>query len=302
MNNKLLCIYHHNCQDGFGAAWAVWKRFKDEVEFHPGIHGEEPPDVLGRHVIIVDFSYKAPVIRDMAKRAASILVLDHHKSAEAELAEFAEAAATWEEHLQQPAGDGVGVQFDMNRSGAVMAWNYFHPGRQLPDLLKYVQDRDLWRFEHSRTKMISAVVFSFPYQFTVWDGLAQQCEDSYWLARLFDTGTGIVRQHDKDVAELIPVTKRPMVIGGFKVPVANMPYMFASDAGHIMSEGEPFAATYYDGATHRHFSLRSAKDGFDVSEIAKQYGGGGHKHAAGFRMPIGWEGDMDFLAEPMEIS
>ena len=37
--------------------------------------------------------------------------------------------------------------------------------------------------------------------------------------------------------------------------------------------------------------LRSTDDGLDVSEIAKQYGGGGHRNAAGFRMDSGWEGE-----------
>jgi len=33
--------------------------------------------------------------------------------------------------------------------------------------------------------------------------------------------------------------------------------------------------------------LRSAKEGgLDVSEIAEKFGGGGHKHAAGFTIPM----------------
>ena len=88
-----------------------------------------------------------------------------------------------------------------------------------------------------------------------------------------------------------------MVIGGQLVPVANLPYTLTSDAGHLMCvephEGSlaPFAACYWDPPDGRVFSLRSAEGGYDVSEIAKAYGGGGHKNAAGFTMPIGWEGD-----------
>jgi oligoribonuclease NrnB/cAMP/cGMP phosphodiesterase (DHH superfamily) len=61
--------------------------------------------------------------------------------------------------------------------------------------------------------------------------------------------------------------------------------IYSSDAGNIMSIGQPFAATYYDSDKHRVFSLRSATDGLDVSEIAKEFGGGGHVHAAGFKVP-----------------
>ncbi len=80
---------------------------------------------------------------------------------------------------------------------------------------------------------------------------------------------------------------RDMEIGGHVVPVANLPYVFSSDAGHLMAKGKPFAACYYDTPTGREFSLRSTDEGLDVSEIAKMYGGGGHRNASGFRVPYG---------------
>jgi len=85
-------------------------------------------------------------------------------------------------------------------------------------------------------------------------------------------------------------------IGGHDVPVANLPYTLTSDAGHRMAQGEPFAACYWDTPEGRVFSLRSSANGLDVSAIAADYGGGGHDNAAGFRMPIGWEGDVSTTA------
>lgn len=76
-----------------------------------------------------------------------------------------------------------------------------------------------------------------------------------------------------------------MVIGGHEVPVASLPYTLVSDAAHAMAQGEPFAACYWDTAEGRVFGLRAADDGLDVSDIAKQYGGGGHAKAAGFKVP-----------------
>ena len=80
------------------------------------------------------------------------------------------------------------------------------------------------------------------------------------------------------------VCQRRMVIAGHDVPVASLPYTLTSDAGHLMAHGEPFAACYWDTPEGRVFSLRSTDDGMDVSVIAKQYGGGGHAHASGFRV------------------
>lgn len=87
-----------------------------------------------------------------------------------------------------------------------------------------------------------------------------------------------------------------MNIGGYNVPVSNLPYAMSSDAGHIMGKGEPFAACYTDTEKGRVFSLRSSPEGVDVSEIAKQYGGGGHKHAAGFTIPLGKAFEMELHA------
>jgi oligoribonuclease NrnB/cAMP/cGMP phosphodiesterase (DHH superfamily) len=102
--------------------------------------------------------------------------------------------------------------------------------------------------------------------------------------------------HDKEVAEAINASFRTMRIGGMAVPVCNVPGMMASDAGNILAEGNSFAASYFDGPANRHFSPRSDKhdpNAANVAKVAEQYGGGGHRNAAGFQMPIGWEGDAE---------
>src|SRR5688572_2371816 len=76
-----VCVYHGDCDDGFGAAWAIWLRWPD-IEFVPGKYGEPLPDMTGKHVLFVDFSAKRPEIEAMAKVAKSIVIIDHHKTAE----------------------------------------------------------------------------------------------------------------------------------------------------------------------------------------------------------------------------
>lgn len=277
---KFLCIYHGNCADGFSAAWVVRKALGEEnVEFHAGVYQNPPPDVANRHVVIVDFSYKRPVMEEIVAKCASLCVLDHHKSAMADLDGL------------HGAHEKVEVYFDMERSGAMMAWQYFFKDRMPPQFIRHIQDRDLWLFKLDGTREIQVSIFSFPYDFKVWDRLVEQCdtEDGWHAMRI--EGIGIERKHHKDIAELVGVSKRRMTIGGHDVPVANLPYTLSSDAGHKMAKGEPFAACYMDTPQGRVFSLRSADDGVDVSEIAKLYGGGGHARAAGFRKEVGWEGE-----------
>lgn len=262
---KPLCIYHANCADGFGAAW-VFKNFADrEFDFHPGVYQQPPPDCEGRDVYLVDFSYKRAVVEEILKAATRVVLIDHHKSAIEDLAPLIESKQ-------------IEALTSLEHSGAVLAWQWFMGNFEpVPQLLLHIEDRDLWRFLLPKTREIQANVFSYPYDFAVWDTLVASD-----MAELAKEGEAIERKHHKDVAELLNVTKRRMCIGGHVVPVANLPYTLVSDAAHQMGIDATFAACYWDTPNGRVFGLRSSETGMDVSEIAKQYGGGGHKHAAGF--------------------
>lgn len=296
---KPLVIYHANCADGFTAAWAV--RQAMDCDFHAAVHGAPPPPADGRDLVLVDFCYPPAVMLELQQIARSILVLDHHKSAAADLPNEGRTAPdkltvvridtadyTWQKFqgwVEADYQEGIRkaiiyALFDMERSGAGITWDFFHPGVRRPELLDHVEDRDLWRFALHGTREIQSAVFSYPYSFEVWDQLMQMP-----VFELMREGLSIERKHHKDVAELVAVAKRQMVIGHYEVPVASLPYTLASDAGHLMAEGQPFAACYYDKAGGRVFSLRSTDDGVDVSEVAKLYGGGGHARAAGFTVP-----------------
>lgn len=259
---KPLCIYHGNCADGFTAAWVADREFMGEIELFAGTYQAEPPDVTDREVYLVDFSYKRPVLEAMREKAKRIVVLDHHKTAEADLRDL----------------DGIETVFDMNRSGARIAWDYWNPGMNAPATLLHVEDRDLWRFAIPGTREVQANIFSHPYELKVWDELMKADPQ-----QLIDEGRAIERKHFKDVNELIQVVTRRMVIGGHNVPIANLPYIHVSDAAHALAaKGEPFAGCYWDTPKGRVFGLRSTDSGVDVSEIAKLFGGGGHRNAAGF--------------------
>jgi oligoribonuclease NrnB/cAMP/cGMP phosphodiesterase (DHH superfamily) len=161
-----------------------------------------------------------------------------------------------------------------------MAWDFLFPQLPRPRFLGFVEDRDLWRFSFAETKASHAYLNSVHHNFEAWDEimLGGALKQTSMLAQ----GEALVRMLGNQVLEAVRSTLRTVEIGGHVVPVANVPGFLASDAGHSMNEGVPFAATYFDTEKRRCFSLRSRPDGADVSLIAGQYGGGGHKHAAGF--------------------
>lgn len=284
-----MVIYHGNCADGFTAAWVAHQVLGDEgVEYVPGFYGKEPPDVTGKHVLMVDFSYKRDVLLDMAHIVRSITILDHHKSAKEDLVDF-----IWDdgdtlltpndlEVYHSGTGTAIQAQFDMERSGAMMTWDYFHLGEHAPALVDYVQDRDLWLFKLHGSRELATWLFSFEYTWENWDNAAVVMMDSRFRRDAVLEGKALERKHDKDIRELLAVNTFEVVIGGHVVKVANMPYTMAADAAHILAEGRPLGATFFINAAGKYsWSFRSTAEGVDVSEIASTLGGGGHARAAG---------------------
>ena len=286
----LHCIYHDNCADGFAAAWAVWAiHGSTDAVYTPAEYNRLPPKVAGHDVVIVDFSYPEETLRVMALEANSILVLDHHKTARDALQSFNPPIGggydDWLAATDQGMIENIAVLFDMERSGAGMAWDYFHPGMPRPRLLEHVEDRDLWRFNHTASKPLHAALTSYPCGFELWDSFMMNSSSPSWLDGFRVEGESILRKQDKDIRAAIESDTRRIIMAGHDVPVLNVPYPWMSDAGHLLCRGEKFAALYTDTPHGRKFSLRS--DGnFDVSAIAKMFeGGGGHVPAAGFTVP-----------------
>jgi oligoribonuclease NrnB/cAMP/cGMP phosphodiesterase (DHH superfamily) len=294
-NDEYLCIYHGNCADGFAAAWVVRKyaiknQLIDRMSFYPGVYQKDPPNCIDKHVIIVDFSYKRPVMELIFSNCKSLTWIDHHKSAIEDMKGFPSS--------DDYHGDVYGAFLDMKHSGSMLTWMHFFGSETPPDLLRHIEDRDLWKFELPGTREIQATLFSYPYSFEIWDKLMRAS-----IPHLIGEGISIERKHHKDIEELIEAAWRPMKIGDYWVPVLNVPYTMASDAGHRMcvmmelneimgyrefSQGivGHFTGTYYDTKTTRNFSLRSLPASkVDVSAIAAEYGGGGHMNAAGFSVP-----------------
>ena len=256
-----LVLYHANCPDGFGAAWAIWKKYPSAV-FVPVDHGQPlPVDPTGRNLLIVDFSYPRPMLEGIAKSAAAIQVLDHHITAKQALADLPYA------------------QFDLNKSGAVLAWEWAHR-MPAPWLLEYVQDKDLFTWKLPDSREINAALSAYPYEFTIWDGMKRDV--------LEQEGRAILRYEHKLVEQIL----QEMVMVEFEgetVPCVQSAIL-TSQIGEHLAATYAFCLIWHDRHGRRYFSMRSREGGADVARIAVKYGGGGHPHAAGFSVsldPIG---------------
>jgi len=250
-----LIIYHGDCPDGFGAAFAAWKLYGEGADYLAVSHGDSPPDIRGRQVVVADFAYDRQTSLALFEAADSLVVLDHHRSAEGEI------------------GDLPFCVFDMERSGAVMMWQHLHR-EPVPPLLQYVQDRDLWRNQLPESEEVSAALRAHPFDFRTWDTID--------IEQLRSEGRTLLA-YQRRMIERIAAHASPVEILGVRVPAVNSPIL-QSELGDRLVKGHPFAAVWWQGAGEvARWSLRSSPTGLDVSEIAARYGGGGHRTAAGFK-------------------
>lgn len=277
-------LYHGDCFDGTAAAWiasnAITKvdAFMDTgglprtQKLIPCQYGEAPPDLKqfkDCSVYILDFSFPRAYLLELNAIARHLQVIDHHKTAQADCAGLPFCS------------------FDMNRSGAGLTWDFFHgAGSPRPKLVDYIEDRDLWRNALPYSKEVHAWIASYPKKAERYDDLADR------LSVNFDNcvaeGSAILRYQTQKVEELAK-EYRLVSISGYMVPLVNAPYQFGSDVCHRLlglNPSWPFAAYFcilQSGDCK--YGLRGRDtDDFDVSEIAKRYGGGGHKKAAGFKV------------------
>jgi oligoribonuclease NrnB/cAMP/cGMP phosphodiesterase (DHH superfamily) len=273
---KDLVIYHDNCVDGFTSAWAAWLDLKERADYKACKYGDVIKVEQHEYdtLYIVDFSFPRDILLEYSQMFRNVVVLDHHKTAQ-------EALENW-----STKPDNLTIRFDMALSGAGMTWNWFHTLTPEPWLISYVQDRDLWKFNLPRSKEISAYIAQFPKTFEDYSQLAKDIQESF--ERTAESGFSLLHQFAQ-LCESIASNSRPITIYAGDKPYdglcVNCPGNFASDVGNILAfESGTFGCTYcFDKTGDVIVSLRSIGD-YDVSAIAKHYGGGGHKNAAGFKI------------------
>lgn len=257
-----LVLYHQSCADGACAAWVAQKAMPD-AELVPCQKYRPAPDVKGREVYCVDFSFPRAELLKMKAEAASLLVLDHHKTAKAEL-------------------EGLDFcTFDMERSGARLAWDHFFPWQTAPNLVQYVEDRDLWRWKLLNSKEVNAAIRSYPLT----PASMAMLVNRLW-SDLVTEGAAILRYQD-ELIESIAFGAQEIDMDGHKV-LAVRSAVLQSELGEKLADGRPFGVVFMDTKEgERLYSLRSRPPaGIDVSVIAKAHGGGGHAAAAGFKVKL----------------
>lgn len=270
-----LILYHgRNCPDGFGAALAAWLYYGDRAEYVGLDHGDvatidDLPPVQGRAVYILDFSFANEVMAAIDERAAKLVMLDHHKSAAEKLTGFA-------------CRCGV-VHFDMGKSGARLAWEFFHPHEPVPALLQYVEDRDIWKWEFAESAAFLSALDMEAQGFERWREIAAFTPEQ--LQQFMARGAAMDEKFRKLAAD-IAEGAQPLVFNGVAGLMVNAPGMFHSLVGDILSaKTGTFGLMWSAGDKGVKVGLRSQRN-FDCIALAESMGGGGHAQACGFKMKV----------------
>lgn len=268
-----LVIYHGECTDGLGAALAAKDAMPHDTEW---IAAKPGWDILnlykgklkGRHVYLLDYSFKRPVMEKLIELGAKITVIDHHKTAEADLKDLV----------------GCSCVFDMEHSGAVLSWSFFNDNEPVPELFKYIETRDLWKFDLPYAPEVSTAIQSYGHNLhdVHWEDMLSNWRD--WFPRLIQEGSAINRFR-RSAISVVQNTVEKVTIWkngtSHEVLAVNAQFL-ASEIGAWLQKEHPVVCIWYwDGKRKVYnFSLRS--NTVDVSAIAVKFGGGGHAAAAGF--------------------
>jgi oligoribonuclease NrnB/cAMP/cGMP phosphodiesterase (DHH superfamily) len=292
-------LYHGNCLDGMVAAQVLASGLHTTdasttlIPVHYDRHNPELTLDLctNRDVYIVDFSYDVEFTRELCAKANSVTFLDHHKTA---IDRFAGLTA-------DDIGENLHMVLDDTRSGAQLAWAYYvdhlacEPDPEWtgeePWYVAHVGDRDLWKFELEGTKAITAALYTVIGDYHAFLAMLRQSREE-----VLAFGEQLLRIHETEIKQSISRQYYGRV-ANFTVPICNA-YTHQSEIGNALSLGQPFAAVWYITGDQIRVSLRSQPDGECVETIAKMFGGGGHKHAAGFTLPV--EHAMEFIPEGMK--
>ena len=267
---KTICYYHRDDLDGVGSA-AIVKKSIPEAELYPVTYSDKPDLELikDNKVIIVDFSFKE--MKEIVALAEEVTWIDHHKTAKELFPKL------WINE------DLPGIR-NLDKAAIELTWEWFYPYKTTPMAIKLIGDRDIWKFAYPETRAFSEsanLTIKSPDD-AIWYKLLEE-NSEHVVSNLLEKGEVLLEAKQKRARKSF-YDGKDITFHGHKARLINTNHD-VSDVGQFTYDlmNYPLALMYSDRGEETIVSLRSKT--VDVSAIAKQYGGGGHKYAAGFSVP-----------------
>ena len=280
-----MVYYHSPCADGMAGAWCAWQRLDHgKTKFIPSSPtvNMSVADCAGKDVYFIDI-LNTRQLAELSISAKSVTVIDHHVTNKAYLDTI-------------PATANVKIIYDVNKSGSQLAWAFFNPDILAePWFISYIGDRDLWKWQLPYSKEIN-MGFQAYGQLNTFDGFEELIwSDEEKMMNKFNAFGSLILEYQENMITSAYDRADCMI---FTAITGQKYYCWMASCYHdIVSElGNRLTAKKLGNGSNPDFSViytfspskmtwrlsfRSTDTGADVSAIAKQLGGGGHRNASG---------------------
>lgn len=294
MIEKAHVLYHANCFDGTMAAaifecanqsrGRVFDAEYQKFDYDRDIGGVEK--FRDKYLFVLDMTLPTEVLNEIATVAKSVIVIDHHPKAREQASAKREAPGSFADNVQFVTDSDI-----FRQSGAQLTWNYFFFGAETqPNVVRWVGKSDLFLFDEPEVRPFRRGLGTLGLNPSVW--MTTLLLDPDGEKKVLEKGTIISDVIEKQLDYLEEHACSRMMIAGYNVISVDAPYFLASEIAERIytktpAELSPFVAVHYEQDGRLKYSLRSRQDSnVNLEEVAKQFGGSGHFHAAGFRVNI----------------
>ena len=313
---KIACIYHRIDLDGWMSAAIVkywWENSPnaidnndDKLDFIGYNYGDPVPDLSEYDkVTMCDISFPKDEMNDLHwKLRDNFIWLDHHISAITDSLEYSYSKC-----------EGLRLT---SFAACELTWKYFFPNEPMPEIVRL-----LGRYDCSGHKNTDEETKVLEFQYGARQCISNY-EDAYkYLIESLEPTSGIVEDiqyNGASIYQYLCTEAKQTYKNGFEIglgqsphkwvdistlpdlepetlknaPGTFVPYRFIcinKERFNPINFGIDYHKDGYDGAACFHyangmwnFSLYNDNGEVDCSVIAKQFGGGGHKGASGFRL------------------
>jgi oligoribonuclease NrnB/cAMP/cGMP phosphodiesterase (DHH superfamily) len=265
-------FFYHDDADGFGCAWVASKYFSN-VEFYEVSYNKTNlvnPQITNRDIFICDFFIPPEYI--IKNKPASITILDHHQST------YDKWAGVVYPNLTKV--------FDFNKSACRITFEYFFPQQEVPELILYIEDRDLWNNKMLHTEEINLVVHRIDKQFGLWDNIQKKLKNNF--SSVVSLGSILLENKKADIQK-ISNTNKDITIFGHRCKIISSAVL-VSDIGSYINDIYKCPAVIWNNygenisISFRTNNIESVSALELVDLISKNFSlvsYGGHKNAAG---------------------
>lgn len=304
---NIVIFFHENCQDGEVARIVVLQGLRGlgcktavrsigrsyqkaySIDTELGSFLETESQSL---IFYVDF---APTPEELQKLSMHnlVVVLDHHETAR-KLLKVDEVANLSIEHcLENGPMVGSMIVLDNSRSGAGVAWDFFHPNTPRPELVNLVEDRDLWNFKLEGSRELAFLLQNMPPENWV-DFFERFNQVVEYRDRFIKESKIYYVETQEEIKRLSDKSNLFKTNHGVSYRIVESSAHHSDLANKILEDNPniDFAIVMVNkGDGNYKLSFRSEDRRMNVSLICERFGGGGHRNASGMTFKLS-EGEL----------